>query len=66
MTYGFLLLFAFCTHNFLPQLVFLCRSILVAASYNHCLPFECTYHALTICHMCGGIGDGIMNVDLHL
>ena len=20
-------------------------------SYHHCLPFECTYHALTICHM---------------
>ena len=37
--------------NFLPQLVCLRRTILPAAYYNHCLPFECTYHALTICHM---------------
>ena len=51
MTHGFLLFFCLCTNNFLPQLVCLGRTILPAAFYNHCLPFECTYHALTICHV---------------
>ena len=40
--------------QFLPKLVCLRRTILPAAFYNHCLPFECPfecpYHALTICH----------------
>ena len=50
---GFLicLFVCLCTHNFVPKLVCLCITILPAAFYNHCLPFECTYHALTICHM---------------
>ena len=40
-----------CMDNFLPQLVCLRRTILPETFYNHCLPFECTYHALTICHI---------------
>ena len=40
-----------CMDNFLPNLVCLCRTILPAAFYHHCLPFECMYHALTNCHM---------------
>ena len=35
-----------CTDNFVPQLVCLRISILPAAFYNHCLPFECTYYIL--------------------
>ena len=49
-----LLVFTFvclCMDNFLPQLVCLPITILPAAFYRHCLPFQCTYHALTICHM---------------
>ena len=40
-----------CTNNFLLQLVCLLRTILPAALYKYCLPFECTYHTLMICHM---------------
>ena len=32
-----------CKDNFLPQLVCLRKTILPAAFYYHCLPFECTY-----------------------
>ena len=30
------------------------KTMVLAASYNHCLPFECTYHALMIWHMAYG------------
>ena len=40
-----------CTDNFVPKLVCLLGILLPAAFYNHSLPFECTYHALTMCHM---------------
>ena len=40
-----------CTDNFLPNLVCLRITILPAAFYSHCLPFEFTYHALTMCHI---------------
>ena len=49
-----ILIFTFvslCMDNFLSQLVCLLITILPAAFYIHCLPFECTYHALTICQM---------------
>ena len=51
MKYEFFTFVCLCTDIFLPNLVCLPITILPAAFYHHCLPFQCTYHALMICHM---------------
>ena len=53
-----------CTDNFLPQRACLYRTILPAAFYNHCLLFECTYHALMVCHMKLHIAHGSLDYEL--
>ena len=58
-----------CTDNFLPQLVCLRRTILPAAFYNHCLPFECTYHSLlryVICNYIWRMGSQNYELICHL
>ena len=50
--------------QFPTQQDFLCRTIQPAGFYNQCLPLECIYHALTICHMQVHMTYGSLNYEL--